>query len=285
MNRPRKLLMASLMVSAGCVGFALTLSARPSPEPPPGGSVVVPFEMLPSNHMVVQAKVNGKGPYRFIFDLGAPVTLLSNHAAEESGTIDEDAPRSFLMSTRGEASIDKFEIGGLKADDVPVLVMDHPVLDALGSVLNRKLEGIIGYTFWAHYRMTIDYQAKQMTFVPVDFEVRDLMKDLPSRLAGPKKAKTLVLAPHGLFGLRVGDSEGGLKAPGVPVLAVLSGSPADSAGLKPGDVLVSLDGRWTTSVTDTYAAALAVEPDQPVKLVYLRKGEERTVSVTPKEGL
>jgi membrane-associated protease RseP (regulator of RpoE activity) len=285
MNRPRKLLLIGLMATAGCVGFALTLSARPAPRQAPDEAVVVPFEMLPSNHMVVKAKVNGKGPYRFIFDLGAPVTLLSNHAAEESGTVDKDAPKSFLMSTRGEASIDKFEIGDLKADDVPVLVMDHPVLDALGSVLNRKLEGIIGYTFWAHYRMTIDYQAKQMTFVPVDFEVRDLMKDLPSRLAGPKKAKTLVLAPHGLFGLSVGDPEGGLKAPGVPVLAVLSGSPAASAGLKPGDVLVSLDGRWTTSVTDTYAAALGAEPNQPVKLVYLRDGEERTISVTPKEGL
>ncbi|HEU5116531.1 MAG TPA: aspartyl protease family protein, partial [Isosphaeraceae bacterium] len=243
MRRPRKLLLLGLLVAVGCAGSAWTLSARPAPRRAPDEAVVVPFEMLPSNHMVVRAKVNGKGPYRFIFDLGAPVTLLSNHAAEESGTIDKNAPKSFLMSTRGEGTIDKFEMGDLKADDVPVLVMDHPVLSALGSALGRKLEGIVGYTFWAHYRMTIDYQAKEMTFVPVDFEVRDLMKDLPTRLAGPKKAKTLVLAPHGLFGLSVGEPRGGLKSPGVPVSAVLNGSPAQEAGLKAGDVLVSLDGR------------------------------------------
>ncbi len=285
MRSPRKHLLVCLMAITGCVGFAFTLSARPAPRRAPGEPVVVPFKMLPSNHMVVEAKVNGKGPYRFIFDLGVPVTLLSNHAAEESGAIAKDAPKSFLMATRGEGKIDKFAMGDLKADNVPVLVMDHPVLSALGSALGRKLEGIVGYTFWAHYRMTIDYQAKEMTFVPVDFEVRDLMKDLPTRLAGPKKAKTLVLAPHGLFGLSVGEPEGGLKAPGVPVSSVLNGSPADEAGLKAGDVLVSLDGRWTTSITDTYAAALAVEPDHPVKLVILRDGEEQTVTVTPREGL
>ena len=33
----------------------------------------------------------------------------------------------------------------------------------------------------------------KLTFVPVDFQVRDLMKDLPARLSGPKIAKKVVL--------------------------------------------------------------------------------------------
>ena len=36
----------------------------------------VPFDTIMSQHMVVQVKVNGKGPYRMIFDTGAPFTLL-----------------------------------------------------------------------------------------------------------------------------------------------------------------------------------------------------------------
>ena len=32
---------------------------------------VVPFEMLPTNHMLVEARINDKGPYHLIFDLGA----------------------------------------------------------------------------------------------------------------------------------------------------------------------------------------------------------------------
>src|SRR5262249_61540860 len=39
---------------------------------------VVPFEMLATNHMVVRARINGQGPYRLIFDIGAPITLVSN---------------------------------------------------------------------------------------------------------------------------------------------------------------------------------------------------------------
>ncbi len=52
----------------------------------------VPFEMLPTNHMLVTARINGKGPYRLIFDLGAPITLLSNRASEAAGVVDADAP-------------------------------------------------------------------------------------------------------------------------------------------------------------------------------------------------
>ena len=96
---------------------------------------VVPFEMLASNHMVVRAKINGKGPFRLIFDLGAPITLLSNRAGEASGVVKKDAPRSFLFSMRGEASVETLEVGGLTARDLPVIVLDHPALTALGGLL------------------------------------------------------------------------------------------------------------------------------------------------------
>src|SRR5947208_12588983 len=46
--------------------------------------IVVPFELLPSGHMAVMVKVNGKGPYRLIFDTGAPITLMNNKIAKEA---------------------------------------------------------------------------------------------------------------------------------------------------------------------------------------------------------
>ena len=70
---------------------ATTQDRKPTAK---GEVAVVPFEMLPSNHMVVEVKLNGKGPYRFIFDLGAPITLVSNKAADASGAIAKDAPES-----------------------------------------------------------------------------------------------------------------------------------------------------------------------------------------------
>ncbi len=246
---------------------------------------VVPFTMLPSNHMVVEAKLNGKGPFRLIFDLGAPVTLLSNRAAEASGAVDKDAPKSFLMGTRGEATVKTVEMGELKAENLPVIVLDHPALKALSGFFSRPLDGIVGYTFWAHYRTTIDYKDLKLTFSPVDFQVRDLMKDLPNQLAGPKVAKTIILAPRGLWGLVLDAPAEGIDSPGVPIKSVLTGSPSEIAGLKAGDVLTSVDGRWTTSLSDVFSAAEKTDPGKTVSVVILRDGKEMTLSVTPREGI
>ncbi len=246
--------------------------------------VVVPFRMLPTNHMLVRAKINGKGPYHLIFDLGAPITLLGNKASEESGVVEAGAPRSFLFGMRGEADIDKLEAGGLTATRLPVIVFDHPILGALGEMIDERIDGIMGFTLFARYRTTIDYQAKRMTFVPVDYEVRDLMKELPERMLGPKVAKERVLAPPGVWGIRLGKPEGGLDAPGVPVTRVDDGSPAQRGGLRAGDVLTTLDGRWTTSIHDVFAAAADVDPGRDAQIVILRDGKEVTLTIAPGEG-
>lgn len=268
------------------LAFAGPREARPQGPAPAAvkGAAVVPFEMLPSNHMVVKARINGKGPYRLIFDLGAPITLLGNRAGEGSGVVKKSAPKSFLFSMRGESKVDTLEVGGLKATALPVIVLDHPALTALGTFLGGPLDGIIGFTFFARYRTTIDYKVNEMTFEPVDFRVKDLMKDLPERLVGPKVGRTRVLAPGAFFGLTVGAPSGGLDSPGVPVTGVLEGSPAAEAGLRVGDLLAALDGRWTADVGDVYSAAAASSPGRTVAVDVVRDGQPVTLKVTPRAG-
>jgi hypothetical protein len=247
-------------------------------------TVVVPFEMMPTNHMLVQARINDKGTYHLIFDLGAPITLLSNRASETAGVVKDDAPRGFFFAMRGEAEIDKLSAGDLTAAKLPVIVFDHPILSALGDVVDRRIDGIMGFTLFARYKTTIDYQTRRMTFEPVDYQVRDLFKELQERMLRPKVARHRVLAPLGLWGLRLGKPAGGLDTPGVPIAAVDDGSPAALGGLKPGDVITTLDGRWTTSILDVFAAAAAAEPGRPAAVVILRDGKELTLAVTPAEG-
>jgi hypothetical protein len=261
-----------------------TTKTDPASAKPAKTKFMVPFEMLPTNHMLVDARINGKGPYHLIFDLGAPVTLLSNRASEATGVVKADAPRSFLFSMRGEAQVDKLQVGELTAAKLPVIVFDHPILGALGDAVDRRIDGIMGFTFFARYKTTIDYQAHRMTFEPVDFAVRDLLKDLPDRLMGPKVTRRRVLAPLGVWGLRLGEPTGALDSPGVAIAAVEDGSPSHRAGLKPGDVLTSLDGRWTTSIADVFHAAADVEPGRATAVVILRDGKEQTLTVTPAEG-
>jgi membrane-associated protease RseP (regulator of RpoE activity) len=273
----------ALLAIAGLSVFVPTLTAQEPAAPKKAGLVTLPFELVASNHMVVLAKINDKGPFRLVFDSGAPVSLLGNKAAEESGTVAKDAPKSFLMAMRGEGKIKELEVGDLKAKDIPVIVLDHPTLKALGGFLGKPLDGIIGFTFFARYRTTIDYQAKVMTLEPVDYEVRDLLKDLPERLAGPKIAKKKYLAPSGLWGLTLGEAVDG--GTGVAIKTVRPGSPAEVAGLKPGDVLTILDGRWTSNTADAYAAANGATAGQPVDVVILRNGEELKLQVKPLGGI
>src|SRR5208282_3523242 len=266
-------------------GFSPQAPARTSTPARTTAKAVVPFSMLPSNHMVVQATINDKGPYRLIFDLGAPITLLSNYASEASGVVKADAPRSFLFSMRGEAEVAKLQVGDLTTTKLPVIVFDHPALRILGEMLGHPIDGIIGFTFFARYRTTIDYQAKQMTFEPIDFAIRDLLRELPDRLTGPKTIRRRVLAPGGFWGLRLARSAGNINSAGVPIVAVLPGSPAALAGLQPGDVLTTLNNRWTTSVADVYAAVADVQPGRDVSVVILRDGKEQTLTVKPVDGI
>jgi aminopeptidase YwaD len=69
-------------------------------------------------------------------------------------------------------------------------------------------------------------------------------------------------------------------APGLRLSGVRSGSPADSAGLRAGDVIVELGGR---AVKDLYAYSDALyshKPGDRVEIVYLRGGERRTTTTT-----
>ena len=273
-------LIALLMVAGLVASLAPALVAQdPAPVPPAS----IPFELAASNHMVVLAKINGKGPFRLIFDSGAPISLLGNKAAEESGAVAKNAPKSFLMGMRGEGKIATLEVGSLTGKDVPVIILDHPTVKTLAEFLGKPLDGIIGYTFFARYRTTIDYQAKLMTFTPVNFEVRNLLESLPNRLAGPKVAKRRVLAPSGLWGLTLGDPLD--DGSGITIKTVRTGSPAEAAGLKAGDVLTTLDGRWTSSVADAYTAANGVTPGQTVDAVLIRDGKELTIKVKPIGGI
>lgn len=258
--------------------------ARPKDEAGKARSVV-PFSMLPSNHMLVRAMINDKGPYRLIFDLGAPITLLGNNAGETSGVVKPSAPRSFFFSMRGEAEVAKLQVGDLTATKLPVIVFDHPALKVLGDVLGQPIDGIIGFTFFARYKTTIDYQVNEMTFVPVDFQIRDLLRELPDRLTGARTPPRRVLAPLGYWGLRLGRPAGGDSAAGVPIEAVLPGSPAAAAGLKAGDVLTAVDNRWTISIADVHAAAADVKPGRSVPVVLLRDGKEQTLTVCPVDGI
>jgi hypothetical protein len=270
---------------AGC--FALLFVAFPvRADDAKDKPVAVPFELLKTKHMAVMVKINGKGPYRLIFDTGAPISLLNTKVGKQAGLVKGKTPALSLFNAAGQVKVEKMEIGGLVAENVPAVVMDHPTVEAISKVLG-PIDGIVGLPFFGRFKMTIDYQKKEMTFVPNGHEPPDFMDTMMATimaLVSRDKPPTKVLTALGQWGMVVDKSENGDDA-GVTIKEIMPGTAAANAGLKAGDRLLTLDDRWTDSVADCYAAAGAVKPGVAVKITVVRDGKEREITITPASGL
>jgi hypothetical protein len=265
--------------------FLLAFVARA--EEPSSKPVTVPFELLKSKHIAVQVKINGKGPYRVIFDTGAPTILLSNKLADEAKLVDKNTPPPLFFGARGEVKIKTVELGDAKVEKLSAVVMDHPYLLAMSKVFG-PVEGIVGFPFFARYKMTIDYEAAKLTlvpnpgFTPPDTSMEGMQKAiLETVMSGNQGPK--VISPAGQWGLVVQKKDSDTDA-GVTIKDVMADSPASAAGLKAGDRLLTLDDRWTDTVIDAYLAASLAKPGTPVKVTLKRDGKEMEVTVKPAAG-
>jgi hypothetical protein len=247
--------------------------------------ISVPFDLLITKHIVIKIKINGQGPYAVIFDTGAPVSLINTKTAKAAGLLSKDAPKPAfnLFGSAAQTRIKSLEIGDLKAELVPVIVMDHPTVDVISDLLG-PVEGIIGFPFFARYKMTLDYQAKQLTFAPGTFEPTDILQTLMVALMARDKPETKVLAPPALWGFRV-DKQTPDDRDGVTIQEVLVESAAAKAGLRAGDRLLTLDDRWTDTVDDCYWAAIHVKPGTETKVRVRRAGKEMELTLKPEAGL
>jgi hypothetical protein len=263
-------------------GFAAAAHAGEGPK-----SFTVPFDTIKTQHMIIKVKINGKGPYTLIFDTGAPDSLVNNKIAKEAEIFPKNfkSPPLALFGARGQFKIKQLEVGDLKAENLSVMVVDHPTVAAISDVVG-PIDGIIGFTFFARYKMAIDYQKKEMTFTPNDYTPPDTMTAIMAMMltSRAEREKPKVLAPGALFGFRV-EKEASDEDAGVVVKEVLDDSPAARAGLKTGDRLLTLDHRWTDTVNDCYYAASRVRPGSSIAATVLRAGKETTLTIKTNAGL
>ena len=143
-----------------------------------------------------------------------------------------------------------FSVGGLTLHD---LVGDYQA-QAEGGLALPFFAANVGGGVWKRFTMTLDYRGGTMALTPnADFAVRD-----------PWDRSGLFLINRG----------------GITVIDVRPGTPATTAGLKKGDVIVSLNGASNPSLTDVHDAFLAA-PGTVVHLVIKGKdGGTRKVDLT-----
>ena len=105
------------------------------------------------------------------------------------------------------------------------------------------------------------------------------VRDVRDQLDGSGKVT------HGWMGV-VCDKDAAESQPqgGASAQMVLPGSPAATAGLMVGDVVVRAAGRPVSGRPDLVAAVRALRPQDPLDVQYVRTGRTRTATVTLKAG-
>src|SRR5262249_60167304 len=89
----------------GAVLAALSLApaARADDPPPDAKTFEVPYRLTAVKHIVIRAKINGKGPFNFILDTGAPALFVAVPVGKKAKVKADDD---------GWADLDKFELEG-----------------------------------------------------------------------------------------------------------------------------------------------------------------------------
>ena len=275
--------------------FVLALISSPAlaQAPPAPKPIVVPFTLLPSRHMMIETKVNGKGPYRLIFDTGAPLNLVNNKLAKETKIAKKAGKGGGLGGGFGlfggvsEAEISTLEIGGLTVEKLPVAVMDHPTVKAISDAFVDEygpIDGIVGFPLFGRYSTTVDYQKKELTFSPSTYKPGDLLQDLMGSMmkSVDRKNEPRIVGAAGVWGFSAkGASD---DKSGIVVDTITPEGPAAKGGLKVGDRLLTLDGRWTDTVSDLFLVASLIKPGRTVTAVVVRDGKEQSLTITPVKG-
>lgn len=271
------------------VGLAL---AGPKADPEVGKSYRVPYRMTETNHFLVRVRINGKGPFNFLVDTGAPALYVGTEAARKIGL--KPDPDEFFTPI-GPLEIEGgARLTGMKARVEDIFQMVG--MNALG-LPGASIDGIMGFTALARFKVEIDPTQDRMVWTRLDFEPKDPF--VPRAAArqpsaemqamnalGPiaKFAAAFVgkqpedqLRPRGFLGIELNESPDGLK-----VAAVLADSPAAGADLRVGDRLLKVGEQKVGNLKAARDAVAEVRPGEKVALAVERAG--RTIEITLNAG-
>lgn len=271
------------------LGLAPPLRAEESAKPPPK-SYQVPYRLTKPKHILVRAKINGKGPYNFIVDTGAPALFVAVPVARKLGVKSDD---------KGWGTFDRFEIeGGVVMKKVRGRVETPPQVEGMNAMgmAGVELHGMIGYDILAHYRMEIDFTRDKMVWTPLDYKPKvavvlgargggmsgidllgGIMKSLGS-LLGTQASPPLRL--RGFLGVELKDGDDNPI-----VVRVLADGPAGKAGLRAGDQITQVQGRTVTDTDDVQRFVSRVDSGDSIKLTIQRGKETKEIVVKLGEGI
>jgi hypothetical protein len=256
--------------------------------------VQVPYTLTDTNHLLVRLKINGKGPFNFIVDTGAPVMVLRTSAADMLG---------LKSDSRGFATLDQLEIeGGVLLKHVSCLVETPYQIEGMNAIgaSSVDLDGMLGYAVLARFRMQIDLTKDRMVWTPAhyspprldlmrtaDREPDDAKEDRLESVGGLLKFLGPLIKPdavepkyRGSLGIELTEN-----SQGVSISSVLGESPAAKAGLSAGDSIVALNKTPVHTIADAQNAMSNVLAGQSVLISIRRAAATMQLHLTSAEGM
>lgn len=271
--------------------------ANPGQDAAVGSSYQIPYRRTDTNHFLVRVRVNGKGPFNFLVDSGAPALYIATETAQKIGlkpgkddfwtSVDQLDFEGGARLTRLKARIeDPFQLVGMNALGLP----------------GASIDGILGFTILARFRLEIDPTKDRMTWTRIDYEPKEPfipkrqanekppagiqalnmlgpVAKLAAALTGGKQPEDQV-HPRGFLGLELEESAGTVR-----VVRVLEHTPAAKAGIRAGDVLVRLKGQDVKTPKAARNAVSDVQAGDRVPVLLKRGSESVDLVIEAGKGL
>jgi serine protease Do len=279
-------LLSTLVVSAA-ISSKLVGDVKPPSEkhiPQLGKQFQVPYQLTDTNHFLVRARINGKGPFNFLVDSGAPALFIATETAKKIG-IKPNQSEFWTPIDRLDLEGGAYLIGIKARVDDPFQLVGMNALGLPGT----SIDGILGFTILARFRLEIDLTRDRMVWTRLDHEPPDVVVPKPevgeqggapmgiqamSALGPLAKGLAFLMGkqpavdhqPRGFLGLEWSEKDNaGQKV--VFIVAVLDGSPAARSGIRPGDQIVRLNDHDIDSLKDAQTALANIHAGEQIALI------------------
>lgn len=282
------------------LGLLLALTAL-APDAPPrvaavGESFRVPYRVTQTNHYLVRVRIDGKGPFNFLVDSGAPALYVGTEAAKAVGL--EPDKKEFWTE------VDRLDIeGGATLTGLKARVEDPFQLTGMNAMglPGARIDGILGFTILAKFRLEIDPTKDRMVWTRIDYDPKEpFVPERPEDRVPPAGVQLMQLTggfmklaalglgkqpddqflAQGLLGLGLAEEDGAVK-----VTSVLPSTPAAEAGVRVGDVVTNLRNREIKTLESAHESIAESRVGDQVRLTVRRGDESKTFTLTASEGL
>jgi len=280
------------LLAAAALGLLFSpVGADEKKDPPPKTAVTyeIPYRLTDTKHVMVRVKLNGKGPYNFIIDTGAPALIMTEAVAKKVGGKED----------KGWMTFDKVDLeGGLSIEKPRGVAIDMFQLKGMNSMglAGVELHGVIGYNVLARYRIEYDFTEPKLKWTPVDFKVPDPKRivDKGESQGGLEMIGSIIqmlsafsgikpnfeVHPRGFLGAELAAEEKELV-----VKSVLADGPADKAGLKAGDRIQTAKGKSLSKPEDLLETVKKLPEGSRLKLNVKRGEDTKEITVELGKGL